>query len=96
MIPTLLTFPTAQTSFAETADIPLRALFANGPGVGVGTTDQLKPLKCSMRPLSVIWLLVYPTAHTSTEDTGATAWRMFRAARVLGLGVTDHPTGVED
>jgi len=68
-------------SVADTAVIPSRVLFwctLGGPTLGLGTTVQLVPSKCSMRVSVAACFgdttgVEIPTAHTSLGASAATA-----------------------
>jgi hypothetical protein len=84
--------PTAVHAAPEGHDTPLRALAAAPGGFGVGWTAQTPPLRrsASVTP-SPDSRTCKPTA-VHTEVVGhETALSTPFAARVFGLGVTDHP-----
>src|SRR4051812_23290252 len=82
--------PTAQTSFAERADTPLREAIESG-GWGAGTIDQLEPFQCSMRGFPTREPRDDPpTAQMSLADMTLTSLRTLPGKAEFGLGTTFH------
>jgi hypothetical protein len=83
--------PTAQTSFAERADTPLREATEFGGWVA-GTIDQLEPFQCSMRGFPTREPRDDPpTAQTSFADKTLTSLRKLFGKAEFGLGTIFHP-----
>jgi hypothetical protein len=72
--------PTATQKLVETQDTPLRVLSV-GPGLGLGTTDQVVPSHISTRSLK----LVLPTATQKLVETQDTPLRKLPPVPGLGL-----------
>ena len=61
-LPLLLTYPTAQTLFAEIPVTP-SSVFTDAPGLGLDTRLQVLPFHCSMSVCRTPLLWKDPTAH---------------------------------
>src|SRR2546427_10928010 len=68
--------PTAQTPGVESTVTPLKTL-SLPLALGLGTTDQPWPSKCSTKVRKVECRIMLPTAQTSLEEVAATADRTF-------------------
>src|SRR5947209_8812479 len=69
-------FPTVHTLFADTTATPF-SMLPFFPALGLATTLHCVPFQCSINVLliSLFLTMMYPTAHTSLDETAATPLR---------------------
>src|SRR5262249_3448532 len=70
---------------AEVAATESRKL--KGPGLGLGTSFQLRPFQRSIRVLSLVAVAYVPTAHALLAEVAATALRPVSLTRPAGFGL---------